>query len=270
MIATNYKFTASLCTFTAMPERNKIYFASDFHLGVSNYELSRQREATIVRWLDTIKEDAAELFLVGDVFDFWFEYKHAVPRGFIRFFGKLAQLADLGVKITMFKGNHDMWMFGYLSKEFGVQIVADELVLERHGKKLFIHHGDGLGPGDANYKRLKKFFRSRVCQWLFARLHPNLGIGIALAWSHRSRLSQKKIERFMGEQQEWLITYSKEVLQKQHHDYFIFGHRHLPLDITLAQNSRYVNLGEWINFNSYAVLEDGELYLKYFEKEENH
>ena len=256
-----------MCTFTTMSNRNKIYFASDFHLGVSNYELSRQREATIVRWLDTIKSDAAELFLVGDVFDFWFEYKRAVPKGFIRFLGKLAELADAGVKITMFKGNHDMWMFGYLTKELGVEIISDELVVERQGKKLFLHHGDGLGPGDKKYKFLKKFFRSSFCQWLFARVHPNLGIGIALGWSHKSRLSQKKIERFMGEQQEWLVNYSKEMLQKEHYDFLIFGHRHLPLDIKLTENSRYINLGEWLDSNSYAVLENGEIRLAYFEKE---
>lgn len=229
--------------------------------------MSRQRETTIVRWLDAIKTDASELFLVGDVFDFWFEYKRAVPRGFTRFLGKLAELSDLGVKITMFKGNHDMWMFGYLTQEFGVEIISDELEVERQGKKIYLHHGDGLGPGDAKYKVLKKFFRSRLCQWLFARLHPNLGIGIALAWSHRSRLSQKKIERFMGEQQEWLVSYSKELLKNKHYDYCIFGHRHLPLDINLNENSRYINLGEWINFNSYAVMENGEVELRYFEKE---
>lgn len=248
-----------------MPERNKIYFASDFHLGISNYELSREREATIVRWLDSIKEDAAELFLVGDVFDFWFEYKRAVPKGFIRFLGKLAELSDLGVKITMFKGNHDMWMFGYLTKEFGVEIISDELIIERNGKKLYIHHGDGLGSGDAKYKFLKKFFRSNFCQWLFARLHPNLGIGIALAWSYRSRLSQQHAEVFKGEQEEWLANYSRDILRNEHFDYFIFGHRHLPLDLKLNENSRYINLGEWLNFNSYAVMEDGEIYLKYFE-----
>jgi UDP-2,3-diacylglucosamine hydrolase len=250
-----------------MSIRNKIYFASDFHLGVSNYELSRQREATIVRWLDSIKEDAAELFLVGDVFDFWFEYKRAVPLGFIRFLGKLAELSDAGVKITMFKGNHDMWMFGYLTKEFKAEIISDDLIIERQGKRLYLHHGDGLGPGDKKYKFLKKFFRSGFCQWLFARLHPNLGIGIALVWSHRSRLSQKKIERFMGEQQEWLVNYSKDLLKKEHYDFCIFGHRHLPLDIKLGDKSRYINLGEWLNFNSYAVMEEGEVRLMYFENE---
>ncbi|WP_256011105.1 UDP-2,3-diacylglucosamine diphosphatase [Desertivirga xinjiangensis] len=248
-----------------MTDRNKIYFASDFHLGVADYSLSRQREDKVVRWLDSIKNDAAELYLVGDVFDFWFEYKRAVPRGFIRFLGKLSELADAGVKITLFKGNHDMWMFGYLTEEMGIQIVSNELQIELSGKKFYIHHGDGLGPGDAKYKFLKKIFRSKICQWLFARIHPNLGIGIALSWSKQSRIAGMKKESFMGEKQEWLVIYSKEILQKRHIDYFVFGHRHLPLDITLAENSRYINLGEWINYNSYAVFDGEELHLKYFE-----
>lgn len=247
-----------------MSLRNKIYFASDFHLGVANYEISRSREDRVVRWLESIREDAAELYLVGDVFDFWFEYKRAVPRGFIRFLGKLAELADKGVKITMFKGNHDMWMFGYLTQELGVTIISNELTIEREGKKFFIHHGDGLGPGDAFYKILKKLFRSKFCQWFFARLHPNLGIGIALAWSRRSRIAGMKKESFLGEQQEWLVTYSKEVLQNEYFDYLIFGHRHIPLDIKIGKSSRYINLGEWIDYCSYAVFDGKELSLQYF------
>jgi len=249
-----------------MSLRNKIYFASDFHLGTANYAQSREREDRIVRWLDFIKEDAAELYLVGDIFDFWFEYKHAVPRGYIRFLGKLAELSDKGVKITMFKGNHDMWMFGYLKEEIGVSIISDELVIERNGKRFYIHHGDGLGPGDGKYKILKKIFRSSLCQWLFARVHPNLGIGIARAWSGRSRIAGAKKETFLHEQHEWLVQYSKGILQKEHFDYFVFGHRHLPLDITLSSSSRYVNLGEWINYNTYAVFDGNDLSLCYFEK----
>ncbi|RXF71711.1 UDP-2,3-diacylglucosamine diphosphatase [Arcticibacter tournemirensis] len=245
-------------------ERNKIYFASDFHLGVPDYSKSRQREALIVQWLDSIKEDAAELYLVGDIFDFWFEYKKAVPRGFIRFLGKLAELSDKGVKITMFKGNHDMWMFGYLTQEMGVTIVSDELIIDRRGKKFYIHHGDGLGPGDAKYKILKKIFRSSICQWLFARIHPNLGMAIALGWSGHSRLKNMKKEVFLGEDREWLVDYSKKILQKEHFDYFIYGHRHLPLDIKLGESSRYINLGEWINYYSYAVFDGNELKLQYY------
>ncbi len=245
-------------------ERNKIYFASDFHLGVPDYSKSRQREALIVQWLDSIKEDAAELYLVGDIFDFWFEYERAVPRGFIRFLGKLAELSDKGVKITMFKGNHDMWMFGYLTQEMGATIVSDELIIDRSGKKFYIHHGDGLGPGDAKYKILKKIFRSRICQWLFARIHPNLGMAIALGWSGHSRLKNMKKEVFLGEDREWLVDYSKKILQKEHFDYFIYGHRHLPLDIKLGESSQYINLGEWINYYSYAVFDGNELKLQYY------
>ncbi len=247
-----------------MAQRTKLYFASDFHLGVADYALSRQREDRVVAWLESIKQDAAELYLVGDVFDFWFEYKRVVPKGFVRFLGKLAELADLGVKITFFKGNHDMWMFGYLSRELGAHIISNELIIERGGKRFYIHHGDGLGPGDSKYKLLKKIFRSKACQWLFARLHPNLGIGLALSWSSHSRAAGMQKERFLGESQEWLVQYSRQMLQTSHFDYFIFGHRHLPLDIKLPHDSRYINLGEWISYFSYAVFDGEELRLEYF------
>lgn len=248
-----------------MVDQKKIYFASDFHLGVPTYEESRAREARLVRWLDSIKADAAELYLMGDIFDFWFEYTTAVPKGFVRFLGKLAELSDAGIKITFFKGNHDMWMFGYLEKELGATIISDELIIERNSKRFYLHHGDGLGPGDANYKFLKKFFRSKFCQWLFARIHPNLGIGIALRWSHNSRISGNKKEWRKNVEQEWLVVYSKELLQKEYFDYLIFGHRHFPLDIDLGKNSRYINLGEWVNYNTYAVFDGHTVSLETFE-----
>lgn len=247
----------------------KLFFASDFHLGVPDHQSSREREDRVVRWLDEIKSEASEIYLIGDVFDFWFEYSAVIPKGFIRFQGKLAELTDAGIKITFFKGNHDMWMFDYFKKELGVQIISDELILERSGKKFYLHHGDGLGPGDSKYKLLKKVFRSNFCQWLFARIHPNLGIGIASRWSMKSRLQNNKKEEFRDISEEWLVSYSKELLQNVHYDYLIFGHRHLPLDIQLG-NSRYINLGEWINFNSYAVFDGENLELKYFESSEHH
>jgi len=252
-----------------MPVRDKLYFASDFHLGTGTYASSRQREDKIVRWLDSIKHDAAELFLVGDVFDFWFEYKTVVPKGYIRFLGKLAELTDAGIKLYLFKGNHDMWMFDYFVEEFGATIISNELKIERGGKKLFIHHGDGLGPGDSFYKFLKGFFRSRFCQWLFARIHPNLGVGIANKWSRHSRDTNEKKDNPKPGEQEWLVTFCREELKTNFYDYLVFGHRHIPLDIQLNPQSRYINLGEWITQFSYAVFDGKELRLEYFEKGEN-
>lgn len=252
-----------------MPARNKLYFASDFHLGAVSYASSREREDRIVRWLDMIQEDAAEIYLVGDIFDFWFEYGTVVPKGYIRFLGKLAQLADAGVKLYFFKGNHDMWMFDYFEKELGAIIITNELTFERDGKKFYLHHGDGLGPGDTKYKILKRIFRSNVCQWLFARLHPNLGVGIANKWSRHSRIEGGRTEHMRSHEQEWLVGYSNEVLKTTHYDYLIFGHRHLPMDVTLPGGSRYINLGEWVNYNTYAVFDGENVELKYFEKVED-
>ncbi len=246
-----------------MHTRNKIYFASDFHLGSYPIEDSEKREKIIVQWLDFIKQDAKELFLVGDVFDFWFEYSTVVPKGYIRFLGKLAELADLGIQITLFKGNHDMWMFGYLKKELNARVIDNELILNLNNKSFYIHHGDGLGPGDRKYKVLKKIFRSPICQWLFARLHPNLGIGIASKWSKHSRASSsKEDEKFLGEENEWLIQYTKEFVKEHPYDYFIFGHRHLPYFRKLNQNSTIINLGEWINYHTYAVWDGQEMKLE--------
>ena len=245
-----------------MAIRDKIYFASDFHLGSYPATQSIDRERRIISWLEDIKADAKELYLVGDIFDFWFEYATVVPKGYVRFLGKLAELADLGVKITLFKGNHDMWMFGYLKDELHADIVSNEKIIELNGKRFYIHHGDGLGPGDKKYKFLKKIFRSSICQWLFARLHPNLGIGIATRWSKHSRIANNNEEKFLGEEQEWLIVYAKEILENQHYDYFIFGHRHLPYELELKNKSKIINLGEWINYNTYAVWDGENLSLK--------
>jgi UDP-2,3-diacylglucosamine hydrolase len=249
-----------------MAIRNKLYFASDFHLGSGTYAAYREREARLVRWLDFIKGDAAEVFLMGDVFDFWFEYKTVVPKGYIRFLGKLAELADAGVKLYFFKGNHDMWMFDYFPRELDAAIISDELEIERNGKKFYLHHGDGLGPGDNFYKVLKKIFRSKFCQWLFARIHPNLGVGIANYWSSHSRIANDRKEDIKPGQQEWLVNYSNELLKTNFYDYLIFGHRHLPLDVQLNGGSRYINLGEWMFHNTYAVFDGETLTLEYFEK----
>ena len=248
-----------------MTSNKKIYFASDFHLGVPNYEKSLEREKFIVKWLDEVSLDAQEIYLIGDVFDFWFEYKHAVPKGFIRLLGKIAEIVDSGIPITLFTGNHDVWMFDYLEKELGVTIHRNPITKEYNGKKFYLGHGDGLGPGDYGYKFVKKIFTSPINQWLFARIHPNFGIGMAHFLSRKSRASNApKDEQFKGEENEWLAVYCKELLQKEYFDYFIFGHRHLPLDIQLDEKSRYINLGEWINYNTYAVFDGENLELKIY------
>ena len=259
----------------------KIYFLSDFHLGAPDYESSLVREKKIVSFLDSIKNDASEIYLLGDVFDFWFEYRKAVPRGYVRLLGKLAELSDAGIKLHYFIGNHDMWVFDYLPKELNVTLYRGIVTREINGKKFYLAHGDGLGPGDSGYKFIKKVFASKVCQWLFARLHPNLGIGLAEFWSTKSR-SITEEKHFHGDK-EWLIVHSKKVLEKEHFDYLIYGHRHLPVDYRLTPTlsfgegafppsgetgkgvtSRYINLGDWMNHFSYAVFDGNNLELKYY------
>ena len=248
-----------------MKPGEKIYFASDFHLGIPNLKETHARERRLVQWLETIEKDAAALYLVGDVFDFWFEYKRAVPKGFTRLLGKLAELSDGGLPIKFFKGNHDMWVFGYLRDEIGLEIISDLEDVTINGKRLIIGHGDGLGPGDGGYKFIRKVFRNPVSQWLFARIHPNLGIRIADYWSRKSRLADGgTIPGYLGEEKEWLVQYCKQRLQTEHIDFFIFGHRHVPLDIQLNENSRYINLGDWIHHNSFAYFDGETVTLDYF------
>ena len=253
-----------------MKAGKKIYFASDFHLGVPTYEKSLEREKKIVRWLDSIKNDVEELYLLGDVFDFWFEYKTVAPRGYVRLLGKLAEISDAGIPIHYFTGNHDMWIFDYLEKELKVKIYRAPIEAIYNGKKFFIGHGDGLGPGDHGYKFIKKVFANPVCQWLFARLHPNFGIGLANYFSKKSRIATGTIdEKFLGEEKEWLVIHSKELLEKEHYDYLIFGHRHLPLDIPINGSSRYINLGDWIRYDSYGVFDGEKMELAYYKENQN-
>jgi UDP-2,3-diacylglucosamine hydrolase len=248
-----------------MKPGQKIYFASDFHLGIPDYASSLEREKKIVRWMDSIKQDAAEIYLLGDVFDFWFEYNSVVPRGFVRLLGKIAEITDSGIPVHWFTGNHDMWIFDYVPKELNVQLHRAPIQKEYNGKKFYIAHGDGLGPGDYGYKFIKKVFASRMCQWLFARIHPNLGIRIARYWSGKSRVATgRNDEKYLGDEKEFLVVHSKEILAKGHFDYLIFGHRHLPLDIPLDK-SRYINLGDWVRYFTYAVFDGNELKLLKFE-----
>lgn len=244
-------------------ETKKIYFASDFHLGAPNYDESLIREKKIVAWLTEIENTASEIFLVGDIFDFWFEYKRAIPRGFARLQGKIAEITDKGIPVHVFTGNHDMWIFDYLPKELGIILHRAPVEREFFGKKYLIGHGDGLGPGDRGYKFLKKVFANKFCQWCFARLHPNFGIWLADKSSKSSRAKTgTSDETFLGEENEWLVQYSKEQLTIKHFDYFIFGHRHLPMEVKVGENSTYFNLGEWINYNTYLEVSSEKVELK--------
>jgi UDP-2,3-diacylglucosamine hydrolase len=247
------------------PTDKKIYFLSDFHLGAPDAASSLQREKQVVRFLDEIKKDAEEIFLVGDMFDFWYEYRKVVPKGYTRLLGKLAELSDAGIPMHFFVGNHDMWMKDYFLKELNIPIYFEPKEFERNGKKFLIGHGDGLGPGDKGYKFLKKIFRNPFCQWLFGILPPYFGMGLADYFSRRSRAQTGVSEEtFLGENKEWLIIYSKEILKEKKVDFFVFGHRHLAIDHRLPGSSRYINLGDWIHYYTYAVFDGNNLQLKSF------
>lgn len=243
-----------------------VYFISDFHLGIPNRLRSLERERKIVRWLDSVKSDAQVIYLMGDVFDYWFEYREAVPKGYVRILGKLAELSDAGIELHYFTGNHDMWVFDYLPTEIGITIHRKPIIKEYNGKRFFLGHGDGLGPGDHGYKFIKAVFANPICQWLFARLHPNLGLGVMRYFSRKSRLATGTADEiFKGEDKEWLVIFCKDELKKERYDYFIFGHRHLPIDLKLPSESRYINLGEWLHHHMFARFDGNTLQLNRFE-----
>lgn len=244
---------------TKIPSGKKIYFLSDFHLGAPNYAASLEREKKIIHFFQEIEHTAAAIFIVGDIFDFWFEYKKVVPKYYTRLLGKLASLTDNNIPVYVFSGNHDMWMSGYFEEELNIPVFHDPKEFVWNGKRFLVGHGDGLGPGDHGYKFLKKIFRNPICKWLFSMLHPNWGIGMAYYFSRKSREKTGTSDQaFLGEDNEWLILYCKEILTQREIDYFIFGHRHYPIDFTLNNNSRYINLGDWIRNFTYASF-DGEL-----------
>ena len=246
-----------------LPANKKIYFLSDFHLGAPDHSRSLEREKTIVRFLDEIKGNAAEIFLVGDMFDFWYEYRKVVPKGHVRLLGKLAELSDSGIRMHFFVGNHDMWMRDYFQKELNIPVYYEPKNFERQGRDFYIGHGDGLGPGDHGYKRLKKIFRNPACKWLFGILPPVIGVGLANFLSRRSRAQTGATEEvFLGEDKEWLLIHCKDVLKEKKVDFFVFGHRHLPIDYRLHNGSRYINLGDWIRYYTYAVFDGEQMELK--------
>jgi UDP-2,3-diacylglucosamine hydrolase len=244
-----------------IPEGKKIYFSSDNHLGAPTHEASLPREKVFVKWLDSIKDDAAAIFLLGDLFDFWFEYKRVVPKGFVRVLGKLAELSDSGIPIYFFVGNHDLWMNDYFQKELNIPVFHKPKEFTLNNKLFLIGHGDGLGPNDIGYKRMKKVFTNPFCKWLFRWLHPDLGVKLAQYLSVKNKLiSGDEDVKFLGEDKEWLVQYAKRKLESKHYDYFIFGHRHFPMEIKVGENSTYFNLGDWITHFTYGVF-DGERFL---------
>jgi len=248
-----------------LPKGKSIFFASDFHLGAPNEVESRIRENRIIEWLKSIETKAHTVLLMGDIFDFWFEYKHVVPKGYTRFFGQLAKMSDAGIKLIAFTGNHDMWMFSYLESELDITIIRKEVDWQINNTSFHIGHGDGLGPKDYKYKFLKQIFANKFCQRLFAFLHPWIGFSIATNWSKSSRNFNFKRKDLIAIESEWLVAYCREQEKLKHRDFYIFGHRHLPLEIPIGQSALYVNLGEWLHYNSYAEFDGERLILHHWQ-----
>ena len=244
------------------------YFASDLHLGIDARLGSKDRERQFVRWLDHCAADAEAIYLMGDVFEYWFEYRHVVPRGYTRVLGALAALRDSGLPIYAFTGNHDVWMFGYFEEELGIPVYRHPVLKEIGGKQFMLGHGDGLGPGDHGYKRMKKVFAHPLAQWCYARLHPNFATWLARHASQQSRKATPPEERaWLGEEREWLLQYClRKINEKTEPDYFVFGHRHLPIDWRLPNGkSRFINLGEWMYAASYGVFNGTDMALQFWE-----
>ena len=241
-----------------------MYFSSDNHLGAPNYSDSLIREKLFISWLDKIKTDAQVIFLLGDLFDFWFEYYKSVPKGFTRVLGKLAELSDSGIKIYFFVGNHDYWTRDYFQKEIGMEVLKKPTEFKINNKLFFIGHGDGLGPGDFKYKFLKRIFRNPLFIFLFRINYPWFGITLGNFFSRKNKIFSGNNIKFKSKENEMLYHFCKKKLNVKHYDFFVFGHRHLPLKIELANNSYYFNTGDWINHYSFLHFKDDSLELKYF------
>ena len=244
----------------------RIYFCSDNHLGSPNGNLSLEREKIFITWLDQIKIDAQAIFFLGDLFDFWFEYKKVVPKGFTRLFGKLAELSDSGIDLFFFVGNHDCWIGNYFEDELGINVFHKKVDLNIDNYNILIGHGDGLGPGDNKYKFLKLLFRNPILKKLFSFIHPDLGISLGSFLSQKNKILSGSEKVFESEDKEMLFSYCKDVLKTKYYHFFIFGHRHIPLDLDLGNNSKYFNTGDWITHFSYLVYDGNSFNLNYFNK----
>lgn len=249
-----------------MPDRYKTYLISDLHLGAAYLDRPHQRERLLAEFLRSIGEDAAQIYLVGDILDYWFEYRTVVPRGFIRFFGALAELADKGVKITWMIGNHDIWMFDYLRNEIGIDVIDGAIVRIINGKKFFISHGDGLGKTPVSFRFIRSLFRNRFCQRLYAAIHPRWTVSFAYRWSSSNRCYDPDDKpRYDGkikmQVEQWAEKYIDEHPDT---DFIILGHHHVMVDKTMRNRTRLIILGDWIYNYSYAVFDGNELELKQF------
>lgn len=245
----------------------KIYFISDCHLGAGTLDNPLEYERRVVRFLDSIESDCDELYLLGDIIDYWFEFKHVVPKGFTRFLGKLAMMSDKGIKIHWFTGNHDIWIFDYIPQEIGCTLHTGPETVVVRGKKMYLAHGDGLGEDSKSLKFMTNFFHNKACQRMFSWLHPDWTTGFAHWWSKKSRLNGNEFPNYMGEDKEHLVQFAKKQLASSPDiNYFIFGHRHIMLDLMMSRQCRLMILGDWINHFSYAVMDErGEMLLDQFE-----
>ena len=243
----------------------KLFFASDCHLGEPDYQTSREREDKVVAWLDTFKDEAAGFFLLGDIFDFWFEYNHVIPKGYVRFLGKLAEITDRGIPVFFFTGNHDMWLFDYFSQELNVSVFREPQSFKVNDAMLQVGHGDGLGPGQVSYKMLKAMFANPMCQWLFKWIHPNVGFAIANLWSRKSRTHNGVAQPFISAGDEKIFQHCKDSEKAMHHDFYIYGHRHLTLELPINSTSMYYNVGEWIQGFTFGVFDGQQFRLESFE-----
>lgn len=246
-----------------------VYFLSDAHLGSLALDHRRTQERRLVRFLDSIKEKAAAVYLLGDMFDFWDEYKYVVPKGYTRFLGKLSELTDRGVEVHFFTGNHDLWTYGYLEQECGVIVHRKPETTEIYGKVFFLAHGDGLGDPDKRFKFLRRLFHNRTCQRLLNAIHPRWGMALGLNWAKHSRLKRANGKElpYMGEDREFLVLFTKEYMKThQNVDYFIYGHRHIELDIMLERKVRVMILGDWIWQFTYVVFDGEHMFMEQYEE----
>ena len=240
----------------------KVYFISDVHLGLPNHAKSLERERKLVSWLDQIMPKTEALYLLGDIFDFWYEYKHVVPKGYVRFLAKIAEFTDQGIPVYFFTGNHDVWAYDYFETEIGMQIIRKPTTVEISGKKFHLAHGDGLGPSDVGFKLLKWLFTNKLAQFMFSRVHPNFALWLGNSWSRKKRYGDDVDKlKFVNADDEWLVSYAKDYLKTEKIDFFLFGHRHVAVHLKIG-DAQFINLGDWIHNFTYAVFDGTTLELK--------